>query len=144
MVVGIFFEDSTRVDRISDDVYEDRTILYNGKRYSLIDNPMSYMLGFYNWIISDGELVGVNFRFMIKSPNLLEWIKKGNYENIRIDDTEVFIFFKQVNSFWIEYIEGFVELYLLSAVEDTFALTFLLPEDLDYDIPTDSLIGHLR
>ena len=144
MIVGIFFEDSTKIDRISDNVYEERTISYQGKKYSLVDSPMSYMLGFYNWVIFDGELVGINFRFTAKSTNLLEWIEKGNYKNIRIDDTELFIFFKQVDSFWIESIEGFIELYLLMSEDDYFALTFLLPEELDYDIPTNSLIGHLR
>jgi len=134
MIFGLFFEDQTAVCKLSDDIYIRNSLLYNNKKYAKQNVPMSFELGFYNWLIEGTQLIGISFRFMADMTNLIDFLANKKYKNVTIEDNQIFVFFGETKEYWIDYIEGFSGLFLLGCESQYYALSFEMPDDFEYKI----------
>jgi len=143
MIACFFFEKKLGWKQLKESYYnEDYIIGINEKFYFDNTFPICFELAFYNWIIAENQLVGVNFQFHSPYEELiLDFLANDQYKsNLLLDEQGINIFFRSTNKAldtWIDYDECFVELFLLRSKEGNIAITFEIPNDFEYKIPAN-------
>ena len=134
MIIGIFFEDRiVQIKKINQDIDKGHTLINNGHQYRVLNNPISFELGFYNWIIQRDQLVGINYIFNNKI--LSSKFSDKKFDQIILNEDEVFILFEEATDYFVDREDRFLNLFLLDDDNGSFALTFDLPYDIEYHVP---------
>jgi len=133
MILILIFNDVVETAILSELADSDEFILVKDKTYK-IQEPIGFGLGFYNYIVSQNELIGINFQFNDQKIELIDLLKNRNYFNVTVEDADVSVYFNESQEQWIDFSQDFLNFYLLKSHAGDLAITINVSDDFEYKL----------
>jgi len=103
--------------------------------YALVERSLSSNLGFYNWIIDpELSLIGINFLLIDKRSPVLTFFLASFYNNVQVNEREVYVFFSRDVDFSMDYSNEFINFDYYESKDGSIALSFEVPDNFEYQI----------
>lgn len=135
MIICIFFEEQVNLKKLDENYFEKDFISHRGNKYYFDDHfPNGFELGFYNWIVEESIMVGVNFEFHTINKSISNLFPNKDYPFVIRTEQGIHVLLDHAKTFWIDYEEGFIDFFLLKSEKGNKAITFALPENIAYNI----------
>lgn len=143
MTISVLLREEVYFQILKEDLYIQGYISFENEKYHIDDSfPGSFELGFYNWLIEGEQLIGVNFRLHAPYDKKLQnLLLKNNSPQLLLVNDDLNIFFTESGretDYYIDYCDNFVDFFLFRSGEGTIALTFEIPDNVEYQISTDT------